>query len=396
MVTDQARVGVLTGDDAEVYAAILGVLYTGACYVPINAHHPAGRNAQIIADAKLHVVLAPHEHAALSEAAETVGNVEVLYPKAPEAVDLSTLSAPAASPDDLMYLLFTSGSTGRPKGVPLHHRNVTAFFEAMLESGLYDFNSSDRFAQMFELTFDLSVFSTFAPWLVGGTCVVVPEAGIGALKVYETLEDHRCTVALLVPSVLSHLQRYFDEIDLPDMKYSLFCGEALPHHLAEGWSKCVPNARVENNYGPTEATILCTRYVFTPEQSEKEQRNGIVNIGQPLPGMELLIQNDDKPCGVDEEGELLLVGKQVTSSYWFNAEKTAAAFVFVDHGTRNVPAYRTGDWCVRNAAGNINYLDRIDNQVKIEGYRVELGEIEHHLRADSAQPTAGGGGGATS
>jgi len=158
------------------------------------------------------------------------------------------------------------------------------------------------------------------------------------------------------------------------MRYSLFCGEALYHETLSGWAECVPDAKIENLYGPTEATIFCLRYEWERGELPHSQGKGIVPIGKPMEGMDAFKLNEN---GVDEEGELCLSGEQVTLSYWNNPTKTAEAFGTTKDGKK---FYRTGDLCKIDQAGNFLYLGRIDNQVKIDGHRVELEEIEFHTR----------------
>src|SRR5262249_653718 len=277
-------------------------------------------------------------------------------------------------PGDLCYLLFTSGTTGKPKGVPIYHRNLSAFLDMMLESGRYDFNRNDRFLQMFELTFDLSVFSFLVPLAVGASFYPLPQKGMAYLEVADIIETKEISVALMVPSVINYLKPYFGEISLPKMKYSLFCGEALYQETLSDWARCVPSAKIENLYGPTEATIFCLRYEWQRGEAPHPQGKGIVPIGKPMEGMDAFILKENS---LHEEGELCLTGEQVTLAYWNNPSKTAEVFGTNKNGKKY---YRTGDLCKTDQAGNFLYLGRIDNQVKIDGHRVELEEIEFHAR----------------
>jgi acyl-CoA synthetase (AMP-forming)/AMP-acid ligase II len=166
----------------------------------------------------------------------------------------------------------------------------------------------------------------------------------------------------------------------PSLRWSLFCGEPLPAEIARAWAESAPHSIVENLYGPTEVTIACTLYRWDPERSPGESRHGIVPIGRAFPGMTALVV-DPELHEVDPgaQGELLMTGPQVSLGYWQDDEKTAAAFV-VPPGRDRVH-YRTGDLVRRPVADEpIAYLGRIDHQVKVNGHRVELGEIEAALR----------------
>jgi non-ribosomal peptide synthetase component F len=243
----------------------------------------------------------------------------------------------------------------------------------------FSFTADDRFLQMFDLTFDLSIMSMLTPLLVGASAHVPPAKGAGYLSVQRTLDRERVTVALMVPSVLSFLQKYFNEIRLPDLRYSLFCGEALPASLARAWAACAPNARRFNVYGPTEATIFCTSYEL-PADRDAEAHHGVVSIGAPMPGMELIVLDENRaPVPAGKTGDLYLAGGQVTDRYWRNEEKTREAFGTISHLGEERFAYRTGDVAFERD-GQFFYCGRSDQQVKIAGYRVELGEIEHQAR----------------
>jgi D-alanine--poly(phosphoribitol) ligase subunit 1 len=372
---DQSLIGVVTGDDIYAYASILAILSIGAGYVPINHKNPKDRNHEIIADAGLKLILSgkPSFEVSASEIELICTN------KLQESVlDVEPFDI---HEDRIAYLFFTSGSTGKPKGVPIRHKNLNAFMHYVVDSNLYHFNSSDRFIQMFELTFDLSVFSFFAPLSVGACCYVIPETGVQYLQIIKCLEEQKISVALLVPSVLNFLKAYFDEILLPEMRYNLFCGEALYEKLVIQWEKCVPNSIIHNVYGPTEATIFYTTYLWDNIESTSETVNGIVSIGKPMGDLNVFIIDENNhilPKGTT--GELCLSGNQVTDQYWSDAEKTKKSFITVSSSTGEFAGYKTGDLCYINKNDNIVYCGRIDNQIKIQGYRVELSEIEFQAK----------------
>jgi amino acid adenylation domain-containing protein len=367
------RVGVFTENNIYAYTSLLGILSCGACYVPLNYDNPVERNRAIIADAGIKVLLYTEREDEARDLAVSPGIAcQPLNNRV--APNPGKLDPVDQMHGDLCYLLFTSGTTGKPKGVPIYHRNLSAFLDMMLASGRYDFNSNDRFLQMFELTFDLSVFSFLVPLSVGASFYPIRRERMTYLEVADTLQSSEITVALMVPSVINYLKPYFGEINLPKMRYSLFCGEALYHETLCGWAKSVPHAKIENLYGPTEATIFCLRYDWQRGELPHPQAKGIVSIGRPMEGMDAFIIDQNSS---DEEGELCLSGEQVTLGYWNNPSKTAEVFGTTKDGKK---FYRTGDLCKIDEGGNFLYLGRIDNQVKIDGHRVELEEIEFHSR----------------
>lgn len=365
-----ARVGLFTGDDFYTYAAIFGVWAAGGAYVPLNQKNPPTRNAAICRQAELNMVLSAEDENEMDLPEITT----VVVNKLPQAEfpSFEVKETPLQNP---AYLFFTSGSTGTPKGVPISRAALTAFCNAI--SSHYSFSFTDKFLQPFELTFDLSVFSFLAPLSVGACCYVLEEDGTPVyLRCADYLETHGLTVALMAPSVLRYLKNFFDELSFPDLKYSFFCGEALPQDLALSWAKLCPNAVVENVYGPTEATIFCLRYAFDPENDESH--NGVVPIGTPLTGVETLVWDAETGvCPLETQGELLVAGAQLTDSYISAPEKNAQAFIELE-GKRY---YRTGDRVFCRTDGVYIFCGRIDEQLKIDGFRVEPGEIEFHLRA---------------
>lgn len=372
------RIGLVTADDMLTYASLLAIWSTGAAYVPLNHKNPPERNQNVIDQAEVDLILTSrpdadwHTHLPSSDGPSMVLSTADTMP-VPGSLDF-----PSFDSGRLAYILFTSGSTGIPKGVPISHGNLASFVDTVLNHLDYDFCLEDRFLQMFELTFDLSVMSTFVPWCIGASTHVVAEKGIGYLNVLDTLVQNEVTVALMVPSILAYLRRFFGEIALTNLRINLFCGEALMHDLVCEWHTCVPNARIQNVYGPTEVTIFCTTFDWRPSLSQSEVRNGIVPIGRPMRGVKVEVLSDNgTACESGQNGELCLAGNQVMSGYWNNATKTQEAFVRL--GADDL-AYKTGDICFWNEGGNLIYCGRKDAQVKIDGHRVELGEVEHYAR----------------
>lgn len=375
---NERRIAVYATQDAYTYATILAILASGRAYVPLNPHNPAQRNGSCLTQADVATLF--------QSGAETEISQWVLAQRLP--IKILNLRNISSSPServptpvretDMAYLLFTSGSTGNPKGVPIYHGNLRRFMKAFLSEMGFEFRPTDRFLQMFDLTFDLSIMSFAAPLAIGAACHVVTGSGVGFLEVAKILQNGKITVALMVPSVLSFLERYLDEIDLPDMRYSLFCGEVLPALLAEKWHRCIPSARLFNVYGPTEATIFCSVYELKSPMVSSGEYQGVVSIGVPMPGTVFSLISEKGDCvAPGEKGELVISGGQVTDQYWRNPEKTLAAFS-VRSG--EAPAYRTGDVAFESE-GNYYYCGRVDYQLKVDGYRIEAGEVEHHARS---------------
>ena len=209
----------------------------------------------------------------------------------------------------------------------------------------------------------------------------VPRGVVKFTYVYELLENQKLTIAQLVPSLLNYLQKYFDEIYLPYVKYTFLTAEALPVKLAEDWSKCVPNSKIFNFYGPTENTVWSSYYEFKPN-SFNHSYNGLLSIGKALNETEIIIIDKNyQILSYGNKGELCLSKKQLTSNYWKNDKKNSEAFFYLDYKNKKRRFYRTGDLCSFDVSGNIIYLGRIDFQAKINGYRVELHEVEHHAKS---------------
>ena len=390
---------VLAHRSATAFAGVLGALARGHGYVPLNPGFPAARNRAMLDRAGCEALIidsrAAAEVSSLVEGLDrelllVLPDEEAVEPYAREwaphrVVGARELRAGEAleplpvRPSDPAYLLFTSGSTGAPKGMAVTHANVRAFLDAVAQR--YDFTEGDRFSQTFSLTFDLSVFDLFVAWECGA-CVCCPTEK-SLLNPAQFIRRSKLTVWFSVPSIALFMRRLrvLKAGSFPTLRWSLFCGEALPAEVAREWSEAAPNSAVENLYGPTEATIACTAYRRDAGRSPEESELGIVPIGHPLGEMSTLVTGDDL-CEVrpGDAGELLLSGPQVVQGYWNDEEATARAFVSVDGRSY----YRTGDRVRRPAGdGPLRYLGRLDDQIKVLGHRVELGEVEAAIREET-------------
>ena len=399
---DEPRLtGVFAYRTETAFAGVLASLLRGHGYVPLNRTFPVQRTRAMIQSSGLRAIVADSASAQqLVDVLEGVTHqVTVLIPEPCDVAAIASAVAPhrvlgladlcdgsdyepaTVAGEDIAYLLFTSGSTGSPKGVAVSHANVRHFVDVMVKR--YDISEHDRFSQTFDMTFDLSAFDMFVAWERGACVCCLPHAEL--MNPGKFIQREALTVWFSVPSMALFMRRLgaLKPNRYPTVRWALFCGEALPVSIAEGWTDAAPNAIVENLYGPTELTIACTLYRWDPSRSVDEARAGVVPIGYPYPDMQAIVVGDDlREVDPGAEGELLLTGPQVTLGYWRDTERTSAAFV-VPPGKQETH-YRTGDRVRRpRAAEPMTYVGRVDHQVKVNGHRVELGEIEHALRQAS-------------
>jgi len=362
-----ANVGLVINDDLESYASIIALWLEGDSYVPLHPDWPLERCLDICEQVELDLILDSSEQTRYE-------GVRVINTSVLEYEQDYLTPKEDVSDEELAYILFTSGSTGKPKGVQLSRKNLASFVDAFFD--VYDINENDKCLQCFDLSFDLSIMSYLIPLLRGACVYTVPPDVIKYSFVGSLIEDEGLTVALMAPSTIKYLKPYFDEIDCTSLKYSLFCGEALPLDLTKDWAKCATNAVIDNVYGPTEDTIFCSIYRYNRD-GENKAYNGILSIGEPMKGCGMTIFDEDKnECLAGTLGELCLSGNQLTMGYHKNEEKNKETF-FLKDGVR---WYRTGDLCFKDEDGDFMYSGRLDHQAKIQGFRVELGEIEYHAR----------------
>ena len=373
-----SKIAIYCSDDIETYSSILAVSILGACYVPINSRNPIQHSLEITESAGIRTIL----HSNKIDIPQELTNYNL------QAVFIETRNC-SFSKQDLVatihqenaYLLHTSGSTGKPKGVNIKHIQVEAFFDFFTEENGFHFSEKDRFIQPFELTFDVSVFCLFMPLNLGACCYVVPKNGLKFLETIRLLKDHSITVSTFVPTILNHIDKYLNELRLPSLRYSFFIGDKLSHNLTCKWKKSIPNAEIFNFYGPTEATIMCSYYKWEESISKIESVNDVVPIGKLFPNLEFKIINEEKIAQSQEIGELYIYGNQVITSY--NNLTNEDSFLNIDDEKKY---YKTGDLVHLNEDGNLIYHSRVDRQVKINGYRIEINEIEACIRRKINHP----------
>ncbi|MEP7254685.1 MAG: AMP-binding protein [Ferruginibacter sp.] len=364
---ENSNVGLVANDDIETYAAIIALWLEGKCYVPVNPETPAERNRNVLTQAGVSIVIDSSGQPLFPEL-DVIRSKQLTF----KEINLSPVDT---TDDTLAYIFFTSGTTGIPKGVPITRSNLAGFIKAFFSMGI-NMDATDKCLQMFELTFDLSVMSYLAPLLKGACVYTIPKDKIKFNYIAELFEEQHLTVALMVPSIIHYLRPYFDEIDCASMKYNLFCGEALPLDVTKEWAACLPNARVMNVYGPTEDTIFCTHYTYNRDGNNKAS-NGLLSIGKAMQETYTIIVNDnDQMVKPGEKGQLCLGGVQLTPGYWKNEEKNKEAFFYTEYNGTGTRFYKSGDLCLADEDGDIMYLGRVDSQVKVQGFRVELSEIE--------------------
>jgi len=367
-----AAVGILAARSAECYAGILAALFAGATVVPMSPAFPVERTVTMARAAGVtHVIADRAGRMAAAGLRAALPDLHVIAPEAGRVPAGDPLPAPVeVDPAAVAYVLFTSGSTGQPKGVPVTHANMAHFLAYSRQR--YRLTPSDACSQTFDTTFDLAMFDLFVTWSAGATLVSTPAHAFRALPDFVTAQ--RLTVWFSVPSAIALVGRYggLAPGSMPSLRWSLFCGEPLLAAAAAEWQTAAPGSILENLYGPTELTIACSVYRWSPDRSPAECVNGVVPIGDIYPGLgDRLLAERESDVGV---GELCVTGPQMFSGY-LNPSHDEGRFLAAD-GQR---WYRTGDLVRRTPAG-LAFLGRLDHQVKIRGYRVELAEIEARLR----------------
>ncbi|MDB5569844.1 MAG: non-ribosomal peptide synthetase [Hyphomicrobiales bacterium] len=350
----------------DLLIAQIAIAKTGAAWLPFDSDVPVERVVECLVDCDARALLVGPDHFAKASGvttcpvlqAQTLGDQADQTPLDPRAL--------GATPDHPAYMIYTSGSTGKPKGIVISGRNICHYLRSANE--VYGLTGEDVVFQGASVAFDLSMEEIWVPYLVGASLFVATPAIMGdADKLPDVMDEAGVTVLDTVPTLLSMLTR-----DVPALRVIILGGEACPPSLGVRW--CKPGRTIFNSYGPTEATVVAT--VAQVRIGEP------VTIGKPIPNYTCYVVDDAlNLVAPGAEGELLIGGPGVALGYLGRPDLTADKFVpnpFTSEGPDPV-LYRSGDAVALDAAGDILFRGRIDDQIKIRGFRVELGEIESRI-----------------
>jgi amino acid adenylation domain-containing protein len=365
---DQGRpVALFLGHDVTMVIGILGALKTGRAYVPLDPLHPSDRLAYMLKEVEASEVVTDTEHYEAATRLAAMTGVPVIDAK---RVPTSTAPLPSVPPDAHAYILYTSGSTGLPKGVLQNHRNVALHIKNYTEN--LGISCSDRLSLMSSYGFDAAVMDIFASLLTGATLCPIDPRRDALLDLFTVVRNKRVTVYHSTPTVFRHLVATGPkDCQFEDVRLVVLGGEQATRsdfdHFRRHFSS---QAMLINGLGPTEATVAlqCFMSPTTPIFGES------LPVGHPVDGVGIRLLDSN---GDDNEvwGEIGVRSRQVALGYWRRPDLTAEAFAAdpLDPETR---IYRTGDIGRRLPDGSILFLGRRDNQVKLRGHRVELGDVE--------------------
>ncbi len=364
------RVGLLLDKSANTYVALLAVLKANAAYVPVDAAFPDERIAFILEDAGVKAMVSLSAFAKKLDALSVPAICLDTDEREIDALPSGRLTAAerGAATDQLAYIIYTSGTTGKPKGVAIEHASICNFVRVAGE--VYGYRDDDRVYQGMTIAFDFSVEELWVP-LIAGATLVPARSGMNLVgnDLADFLIERHVTALCCVPTLLATIEK-----DLPELRLLLVSGEACPQNLVVRWHR--QGRTILNAYGPTEATVTATLTELYPEKP--------VTIGGPLPTYTIVIldENESREIADGGLGEIGIAGVGLAVGYLNRPDLTAAKFVPDFLGLPNNPSqriYRTGDLGRINEAGEVEFLGRIDTQVKVRGYRIELTEIESVL-----------------
>jgi amino acid adenylation domain-containing protein len=374
----EGAVAVVTERNLDWMAAVLAIFKAGGAYLPIEPHFPADRIARTLSRAGCRLVLTERGSTTmLDQAIDSLSGVQTLLIDALYAEARSSGAYPgvACAPDQLAYIFFTSGSTGEPKGAMCEHAGMLNHLFAKIDD--LRIREGDVVAQTAPQCFDISLWQLVSALLVGGrTLLVEQEVVLEARRFIGKIVDGRVNVVQVVPSYLEVLLSYLAQhpCELPDLRCVSVTGEALKKELTERWFAAQPGIRLVNTYGLTETSDDTNHEVM-----DSVPRRDRVPLGRPINNVHVYVVDEHlSPVPLGAPGELVFSGLCVGRGYVNDPERTRGAFLADPHreGRR---LYQSGDYGRWLPEGKLEFLGRRDTQVKISGFRIEIGEIENKL-----------------
>jgi D-alanine--poly(phosphoribitol) ligase subunit 1 len=354
----------------NAYAAMYGTLMAGGTFCPIDVNGPVQRNVHIVQSFMPEVLLFDSHcpKAILEESSPIAHRIDVNH------VPPTECASPTRERSEVAYVIFTSGSTGQPKGVKAGRKAISQVVHS--EQQYYKVQSSDRWSQYSNIGYDMGVMDVFQSLCHGATLVPVTGPRERVMPAH-AIKAQQITIWQSVPSVLDlMIQANQVTLDLlSSLRLMIFCGEALLQKQLTVLFDACPNLRVFNAYGATETTGFNTINQLTKDNFNESCAGPAVAIGSEAEGWIIELQGDES----GDEGEIVVVGDNLSLGYWQDEERTRAAFKQRKRGSEVERAYHTGDYGQR-IGGNLYCKGRLDRQVKIRGERIELGEIDDLLR----------------
>lgn len=374
-VSSGDRVAVALPPGAGLIASLLAIQYTGAAYIPLDRNAPRERNNLILDDALPKLVINEDGESSFTNCLVMDINRMLTTP--------ATESANAASPSGAAYIIYTSGTTGRPKGVPVTHASLRALFRAT--ESFFRFNEHDSTLLYHSYAFDFSVWEIWSVLAYGGKLVIPDdETRLTPAKLAQLIYNQNITLLNQTPGAFSVNSPWLCRFQKEDLalRFIIFGGERLNFRTLTHWQRHfgLTSPVLVNMYGITETTVHSSWHIISQDDLNKDESV----IGELLPGFHYLIRPSDNDTQSGEGGELLLSGPQVTSGYLNQNNESNGKFVDIESNRVFYRYYCTGDIVKHNAAGKLVYLGRCDQQVKINGYRIETGEIESLLARHEA------------
>ena len=381
------RVCISAPKSFSLYASLYGTLLLNACYVPIDYTIPAERGRKIIDDCAASALITTERNLArLLGAAPGVtrsepisGDLVVANLRGAPAVDWHSALPPtpdSLDPSSPAYILYTSGSTGEPKGVVHTHRSAAAFVEWAVEE--LEVTPEDVIAQAASVSFDLSVFDIFGAVRAGALLTPIHESAmISPITLCRAAAKAKATILYCVPSLVLRAIKSHElgwmELKSSALRHLVFAGEPINHQALRRLRPYIPHIKLHNWYGPTETNVCCFHRITDGDIASQDS----IPIGEKCPYAQLSFLWDTTGQTGAAAGELLVAGDSLMTGYWNREEATNRSMYQDASGTRY---YRTGDFVCRNGRGDLVFLGRRDRQVKVQGRRIQLDEIESTLQ----------------